>query len=267
MEQMTRREELLERYEDALFSLLMDEVAAQEGKRLAEENRRLRADPNAEVPEELDRRCLKLIKKTMGQQKRRAAGRAAYKAFSKVAVVAVACIMLFSVVYAAVPAVRVGTLNLLIEVSDVATKLKLVPAEKTPSAADTQDPNTGGITLLGYSFPAPPEGFVLDYEPTLISDTAALVWFIKSDREFFYYDVSFVSQNANTYVDTEDAKVTQIEIHGYDGLLIEKENPVGFEVHIIWGDTDRSAFCSICSTGLDVKTVLDLAKQVTYPGE
>lgn len=242
MEQITRREELLERYEDALFSLLMDEVVAQEGKRLAEENRRLRADPNAEVPEELDRRCLKLIKKTMGQQKRRAAGRAAYKVFSKVAVVAVACIMLFSVAYAAVPTVRVGTLNLLIEVSDVATKLKLVPAEKTPSAADTRDPNIGGITLLGYSFTAPPEGFVLDEESIHISDIGAHVWFIKSDTEYFYYDVTVVAENANTYVDTEDAEVTQIEIHGYDGLLIEKENLVGSQVCIIWGDTDRSTF-------------------------
>lgn len=267
MEQMTRREELLERYEDALFSLLMDEVATQEGKRLVEENRRLQEDPAAAVPEELDRRCLKLIKKTLGRQELRAAGQTAYRVFSKIAVVATVCVILFSVVYAAVPAVRVGTLNLLIEASDVATKLNLVPAEKEPSATDAQDPNTGGITLLGYSFPAPPEGFVMDEESIQLSDIGAHVWFIKSDTEYFYYDVTVVTENTNTYVDTEDAEVTQIEIDGYNGLLIQKENLVGSQVSIIWGDTDRSAFCSICSTGLDVETVLELARQVTYAGE
>lgn len=35
---MTRRERLIENYEDALFSLLMDEVAESEGKKTMEGN-------------------------------------------------------------------------------------------------------------------------------------------------------------------------------------------------------------------------------------
>ena len=35
---MTRREMLLEQYEDALFALMMDEVAAVEGQKALEEN-------------------------------------------------------------------------------------------------------------------------------------------------------------------------------------------------------------------------------------
>ena len=35
---MTRREKLQENFEDALFALLMEEVAEQEGQRLLEEN-------------------------------------------------------------------------------------------------------------------------------------------------------------------------------------------------------------------------------------
>ena len=42
---MTKREKLLEQYEDALFSLLMDEFAESEGKAALEENARLKADP------------------------------------------------------------------------------------------------------------------------------------------------------------------------------------------------------------------------------
>lgn len=58
---MKTREQLQEEYEDALFALLMYDVAELEGRRAAEENGRLLNDPNARVPEELDRKCLQLI--------------------------------------------------------------------------------------------------------------------------------------------------------------------------------------------------------------
>ena len=39
---MTRHEELREKYEDALFNLIMDEIAQTEGRLLQEENERLK---------------------------------------------------------------------------------------------------------------------------------------------------------------------------------------------------------------------------------
>lgn len=263
---MTRHEQLMENYEDALFALLMDEVAQQEGEKLREENRRLQEDPAAAVPLRTDQRCLRTIRSALSRTKRKSALRTARRVFSKVAVVAVACMMLFVGVYAAVPAVRVETLNLLIEISAVSTKLKLAGTGSTPAQPGSTAADEGGITLMGYHFPAPPEGFVLDEELAFIDDNSAIVWFIKSETEYLYYDVSIVGEGTNTYVDTEDAEVTQIKIHGYDGLLIEKVNLIGPEVHIIWGDTDRSAFCSIFSTGVDVEVIVSLAEQVRYCG-
>ena len=58
---MTKREKLLEQYEDALFSLLMDEFAESEGKAALEENERLKADPNFVVPKELQQLCRRTI--------------------------------------------------------------------------------------------------------------------------------------------------------------------------------------------------------------
>ena len=260
---MTKHEQLLENYENALFALLMDEVAQQEGEKLRAENRLLREDPAAVVPPQTEQRCLRTIRSALSKTKRKSALRTARRLFSKVSVVAVACIMLFAVVYAAVPEVRVGTLNLLIEVSDVSTKLKLTGTGIVPEQPSSTAEVDGGITLKGYHFPSPPDGFVLDEELVSINDNSATVWFIKSETEYLYYDVSMVVEGTNTYVDTEDAEVTQIEIHGYDGLLIEKVNLIGPEVHIIWGDTDRSAFCSIFSTGVDVEVIVSLAEQVS----
>lgn len=47
---MTKHEKLQEQYEDALFALLMEEFAAEEGKSALEENERLKCDPAFDVP-------------------------------------------------------------------------------------------------------------------------------------------------------------------------------------------------------------------------
>mgnify|MGYP006873118144 CR=1 FL=1 len=57
---MTNREKLRENYEDSVLALLMDEFAESEGKRYIEENERLRQDPSAAVPEDVERRALQL---------------------------------------------------------------------------------------------------------------------------------------------------------------------------------------------------------------
>lgn len=61
---------LQENYEDARFALLMHRYALDEGNRLLELNRQLQNDPDAAVPEDLDRRCLETIKRG-GRKKRR----------------------------------------------------------------------------------------------------------------------------------------------------------------------------------------------------
>lgn len=66
---MKTREQLQEEYEDALFALLMYDVAELEGRCTEEENERLLNDPNARVPEALDRKCLQLINRHFMKKK------------------------------------------------------------------------------------------------------------------------------------------------------------------------------------------------------
>lgn len=66
---MKTREQLQEEYEDALFALLMYDVAELEGRHAEEENERLLNDPNARVPEDLDRKCLQLINRHFMKKK------------------------------------------------------------------------------------------------------------------------------------------------------------------------------------------------------
>ena len=47
---MNKNEQLHEQYEDALFALLMNEVAEANGNELMQKNEELLADPDAAVP-------------------------------------------------------------------------------------------------------------------------------------------------------------------------------------------------------------------------
>ncbi len=49
--------------EEMTFALLMNTVAELEGKRLLQENERLKSDPAAAVPPEIDQKCMETIKK------------------------------------------------------------------------------------------------------------------------------------------------------------------------------------------------------------
>lgn len=60
---MTKHEKLQEQYEDALFALLMEEFAVEEGKSALEENERLKRDPTFDVPPDVRQRCLKQLPK------------------------------------------------------------------------------------------------------------------------------------------------------------------------------------------------------------
>ena len=63
---MPQKEQLWEKYEDAVFAILMDAVAEQEGKRGLQLMEELEHDPSAQVPEEVQRRA-QLIFKAMKQ--------------------------------------------------------------------------------------------------------------------------------------------------------------------------------------------------------
>ncbi|MGN9096098.1 hypothetical protein [Flintibacter porci] len=58
---MANRETRKEQYEDALFALLMDEMAQEDGKELLRLNEQLKQDPGAAVPEAVQRRCERVI--------------------------------------------------------------------------------------------------------------------------------------------------------------------------------------------------------------
>lgn len=259
---MTRREKLQENFEDALFALLMEEVAEQEGQRLLEENERLKRDPESAVPPEVDRRCLKTIKRAFAKTQRRAAGHTAYRVFRQAAMVAVVGMLLFATAFAASPEVRVKTLNLLIEVSDVATSMTM---EETPeSPEDSNYPAEGnsitsGGMLRGYQIPAVPDGFVL--VDSRNGRTSSSLRYENDDGAIIDFHIIEAKGTTHT-VDTEDAEVSPITIHGYEGLFIEE----GDRITITWGDTDQIIFVTVHCNKISGEDAMALANEIIYIG-
>ena len=252
-----RRDELLrENYEDALFYLLMNKIAEEEGKILLAENERLNRDPNAGLSEELDRRCKSTIKRTFAKQSRRDFTKISVKLISRIAIAASVAVLLFSTAYAVFPEVRVGMLNMLIKVSSVSSTLVF---EESPeeNSSDNHVQQTG-YTLLGYQLPTLSQEFKLtdqggDRKSSWIAFSndsgASIVFKIHADLNTVYD------------IDTEAAdSVEQILVNGYRGLLIIKEE----SIRITWGDIDNNYFIDIVYVGIDKDFAIELANKTVF---
>lgn len=252
---MTRREKLLDEYEDSLFALIMDEFAEEEGKRLLEENERLKQDPNANIPIDTNKRCLRTISKTFARKRHQEVRTIFSKALNNVAVFVLAIIIMYGTAYAAFSEVRVQTLNFLIAVSDVSTRLTLVSVGDSPNSISTDKK-----LLYGYRIPNLPDEFVLEDEE--ISRKSSWVQYIDENDGNVGIVFSVTLGNGTVLnIDSEDAaSIQKVEIHGFDGLLIEKND----RIDVVWGDTDHDALISVFSNGMDRETVIFYAEAITY---
>ena len=108
---MSNREQLFEKYEDALFALLMDDLAEVEGERLLELNEELKADPDAAVPIDVQQRCIAVINREFAKKKRTASRQRAKKVLKILPWAVVIAMALMAVAMAAFPSFRAGVLK------------------------------------------------------------------------------------------------------------------------------------------------------------
>ena len=91
---MTNREKLQDQYEDALFALLMDDLAWREGVRLLEENERLKNDPDAKIREEVIIRCRRTINREFAKKNAAKVCRVSWNVFKRISVAACVAVSL-----------------------------------------------------------------------------------------------------------------------------------------------------------------------------
>jgi len=237
---MNRREQLQDRYEDALFALLMDEIGTAEGKRAEAENERLKNDPAAAIPADLDRRCMKTIRREFTKRRIRSAVRFTANALKHVVLTVGIGAILFSTTFAVSETVRVNTINLIIQVFDTNTDFRFLSINR-------RSMEVGWL----------PEGYVL--ESGEYGNDYAWYQYEKSETELIHIEYTLTS-GAAFGVDTEDAKVSHLEIQGSQAMLVEKESGL----QLVWATEDNTAFIGIIGIGVTQEELVQVANGLRY---
>lgn len=247
---MTNREKLQENYEDSVLALLMDEFAESEGKRYIEENERLRQDPNAAVPEEVEKRALQLIDREFSRKSRKNTGGKLLRFLGRLAIAAVIAALLFVAAFALSETVRAGTLNFLMQMDARIATWQFVEDE-----GDASDGQSGSLEIVvdwlpqGYTRQSPiilsPKDVILD----CINSTGGLISITVHESEDFMHTL-----------DLEDADhYTDITVQSQQGMLIMKNDIY----RIIWPHSDSTLVVDVESADVDSDTLLRVAESIS----
>ena len=210
---MTQKEQLWEQYEDAVFAILMDAVAEQEGKRGLQLMEKLEHDPSAQVPEEVQRKAEKTIRKAFAAKNRESMKHFTFKVAQRIVIAVFAAAVLAAGTFAAFPEVRANLYNLIIREYEDHTEFNYAEqfSDEYSSADFTIEP--GWL----------PDGFILADE----GQTYTSLYCVYEDKTNSDIDISITKSTlsgGSLAVDTEDAKVTTIMIQNHKTTFIEKEN-------------------------------------------
>ena len=214
---MRRNETPRERYEDALFALLMEDMLEEEGRKALEENQRLKQDPDAAVPPEMRKRCLRVINQHYNRQSVRRAGRVASRLVSRIAVIILIVAALFATALATNPELQSKAMNFLVELLDDRTVIQF-------SDKDASSPES---IFNSVAFSWIPDEYRLDYDYT-DSRRKTMIYSSKGQPNITLLIVN--NENYTFALDTEDAVIQNISILDYDAVLIEKDN----ELQVFW---------------------------------
>lgn len=240
---MNRREQFQDQYEDALFALLMDDIATMEGKKAEEENKRLQNDPTAAVPEDIDRRCMRTIRRRFAKQKARAVGRFTLKTMKRVAIATGVAALLFTTAFAASETVRIRTLNLMIEVFETNTEFRFTSSsEQTPPQLE-----------VGWV----PDGYFLIEQ----GGDNLVTWYDYQNAENKTLSISCQKTDGLVVgIDTEHAEAEYVQIQDLQAMLVRKADTI----QLVWAAQDNSIFITVWGAGMDQQDIVHIAEKLKY---
>lgn len=230
---------------DAALALLLNELSQQEGRRLLEENERLRGDPDLQPPREVYEAGRRAIEREFARRRQR---RRTRKALRSALLAAALAATLFTAAYAAIPQVRMWTQNLILEQKDEALSMTFITAPEVPPGDTTFD------TLMGYRIPSTPSGFEI-ISCTEGTSTGEIIYRSGTGQVIWVSIYRTVSMN----VDTESTdEIDLLEINGRSGVLIKK----GGSLHLALADEDTGCFIDIVGQGIDESFLTVMAEQL-----
>ena len=235
---MHEQEKLYEQYEDAVFALLMDKVAEENGKTLLQQDEALLADPDAAVPETLSKRCLRTIEKAYRKSQWKAAAKKVTRALNRVALWILVPLFLFGTAFAASETVRVKTLNFLVTNFEFGTEFRIDNTSSSPQES---------------MMPTVEDCIPSDYDLISQSSTSLFENYMyanDSDSEVNITIYSLENTGGAVTIDTEDAEVWYNTIFDQSVMFVQKADTY----QAVWTDIEAQKMCVLSSsnTALDV---------------
>lgn len=238
-------EQLRAEYDEALFSLLMEEVMIAEGEALLAENERLKLDSDFVITDEMDQRMLSAIDRKFNEKEFNSKTRGLRQILTKSIAAVFAFVFMTGVACGINPTVRATTIELIVQFSEKATSLFVSNIEHSSTIDST------------YSVDYIPNGFYQYSE--LIEGRFEMYEFKDDSGAVISVQITHSKGALISSVDTENAeKVETIRVNGNEGLLIEKNN----RIHISIVDVTKNDFIDVVCTGVDSDTAMKVAQSI-----
>lgn len=239
---MTDHEKIVEAYDDALFALLMERVAEEEGSKYLELNEQLKNNPSFEVPSEVRAACLKTIRRELSRKTRKSAIRITWSIIRFVSVIIFACIIMLTAVLAASPALRASTLNFVINILEDHTNITL--------SSSFPDQQSVEISLAWM-----PDGYVCT------EHDGSDYWFFENEGGAWISIRKWEGSSTNINVDTEDAIVLEnVSINGNPGVYSEKPG----RAQVTWGNDSFNTIVMIAGNNTSKTDILQIANNINF---
>jgi hypothetical protein len=220
------RADLLQEYNEILLKLAMDSFSVIKGKEFDLENEKIKSEDKLSISQAHKKKIDRLLNKHLITQSISIFIKGTSTVLKKISVLISIFVIIFGITIVNVDAARIKLLNLILDVEKEYTSIKLTNNKKG--------------NVLGNSLYI---NWINSYAPTYIPN-GYTVYNISNDNNMKFIEYRNMDKNLNDEpivfiqmpteskgnVDTENAKVVNIQIHGYDGILIEKNNFIS----IIW---------------------------------
>ena len=249
---MNEDERLYEQYEDAFFALLMNRVAEANGKELMQKNEELLADPNAAIPESLNKRCLHTIEKSYRKAQIQKAAKKTLRTLNRVALWILIPLFMFVGVFAASERVRVKTLNYLIEAFDVGTSYEL-SVGKNKIEVPIEDNKARVLDAV-------PAEFILTTGEE--SEASCIYHFQSSHNEEFEVAIYYISENgvSSVTIDTEDAEVREENLNGQGISIVHKDS----FYQIFWLEDTSNLMFVVYGENISLDVLQSVAERILH---
>lgn len=244
---MTHHEKLVERYEDALFALMMEDVAETEGEKLQELNEQLKRDPAAEIPKELDERCIRTIRTEFGKKNFRSARRGAVRVFRVISAATLIMMLLFTTAFAASPSFRTQTLTALVEMFDDHSEIRF--------SGTTNGAETHKMSILWM-----PDGYQIGLEE--FDESRMIIRAEGENGENLDVTATAISKNRSYSFDTEGAIEESAMVQSNEAGVYQMKTEKGDKITVLWTDIEKGWIVKVTGYNISKEDMLRISESV-----